>query len=47
MLSELLEDAGTYLDEDDNDTCVRSVVEELIRKGIWRLKKKGPRKVLS
>lgn len=42
MLSELLEDAGTYLDEDDNDTCVRSVVEELIRKGILEAKEERP-----
>lgn len=42
VLLEVLEDAGTYLDEEDNEASVNSVVEELIRKGVLEAKEKRP-----
>lgn len=34
VLSEVLADAATVLDEDDNEDAVRRVIEELVRKGV-------------
>jgi len=42
VLQEVLDDAGTYLDEDDNEAAVEHVVEELIRKGVLEAKEERP-----
>eukprot|EP00928_Gymnodinium_smaydae_P020384 TRINITY_DN17878_c0_g1_i2.p1 TRINITY_DN17878_c0_g1~~TRINITY_DN17878_c0_g1_i2.p1 ORF type:complete len:153 (+),score=28.03 TRINITY_DN17878_c0_g1_i2:55-459(+) len=33
VLTEVLADAGTYLDEDDNESAVRWVIADLVKKG--------------
>jgi hypothetical protein len=42
LLLEVLSDAGTYLDEDENEASVQRVIDDLIRKGILEAREERP-----
>ena len=47
VLLEVLADAGTVLDEDDNDAAAKRAVEELVRKGVLEAKEETAEEVIE